>query len=191
MGSHSLLQRIFPTQGSNLGLLYCRQTLYQLSHQGIPHQSVSQFSRSVVSTLCNPMNCSTPGLAIYHQLLEFTQTCLVSQWWHPTISSSVIPFSSHLQTFPSSGSFPMSQFFTSGGQSVVASSQHQSVQWIFRTDFLYDWLVGPPYWLRDSQESSPAPQFKTSNFWCSAFFIVHLSHSYMTIGKTIDRLVLV
>ena len=44
----------------------------------------------------------------------------LSQWWHPTISSSVIPFSSHLHFLPASGSFPMSQFFTSGGQSIRA-----------------------------------------------------------------------
>ena len=48
--------------------------------------------------------------------------CPLSRWYHPTISSSVIPFSSHLQSFPASGSFQMSQFFTSGGQSIGASS---------------------------------------------------------------------
>ena len=48
--------------------------------------------------------------------------CPLSQWWHPTISSSVIPFSSCLQYFPASGSFPVSQFFTSGGQSIEASA---------------------------------------------------------------------
>ena len=51
-----------------------------------------------------------------------SDSCPLSQWCHPTISSSVIPFSSHLQSFPSSGSFPMSQLFTSGGQSIVASA---------------------------------------------------------------------
>ena len=57
-------------------------------------------------------------------------------WCHPTISSSVIPFSSHLKSFPASGSFQMSQFFASGGQSTGVQLQHQSFQWIFRTDFL-------------------------------------------------------
>ena len=51
----------------------------------------------------------------------------LSQWWHPTISSSIIPFSSCLQSFPASGSFPMSQVFASGGQSIVASV---SASWI-------------------------------------------------------------
>ena len=70
-------------------------------------------------TLCNPMDCSMPGFPVYHQLPELTQTqCQLSQWCHPTISSSVIPFSSRLQSFPASGSFQMSQFFPSGGQSI-------------------------------------------------------------------------
>ena len=47
--------------------------------------------------------------------------CPLNWWWHPTISSSVVPFSSHLQSFPASGSFPMSQFFTSGSQSIGTS----------------------------------------------------------------------
>ena len=74
-------------------------------------------------TLCNTMDCSMPGFPVHHQLLEFTQTHVLSRWWwHPAISSSVVPFSSHLQSFPASGSFPMSQLFTSGGQSIGASA---------------------------------------------------------------------
>ena len=74
-------------------------------------------------TLCDPMDCSTPGFLAHHQLLEFTQTHVHSiKWCHPTIMSSIIPFSSRLQSFPSSGSFRMSQFFTSGGQSIEVSS---------------------------------------------------------------------
>ena len=73
--------------------------------------------------LCNPMDCKhsrlpcpspTPGAC--------SNSCLLSQWCHPTIQSSVILFSSCLQSFPASGSFPMSQFFTSAGQSVGASA---------------------------------------------------------------------
>ena len=74
-------------------------------------------------TRCNPMDCSMPGFPVHHQLLEFTQTQRpLSRWCHPTISSSVIPFSFHLQSFPASGSFPVSQFFASGGQSVGVSA---------------------------------------------------------------------
>ena len=63
------------------------------------------------------MDCNTPGLPVHHH----SNSCLLSQWCHPTISSSVILFSSHLQSFPASGSFQMSQFFTSGGQSIGVS----------------------------------------------------------------------
>ena len=70
------------------------------------------------------MNHSTPGLPVHHQLLEFTQIhpCPLSRWCHPTISSSVVPFSSCPQSFPVSGSFPVSQLFTSGGQSTGVSA---------------------------------------------------------------------
>ena len=68
------------------------------------------------------MDCSTPGFPIHHQFLEIAQTCPLSQWWHPTISSSVVPLSSHLQSFPASGSFQMSQFITSSGQSIGVSA---------------------------------------------------------------------
>ena len=73
--------------------------------------------------LCDPMDCSTPGLRVHHQLPEFTQnSCPLSRSCHPTISSSVVPFFSHLQSFPASGSFQMSQFFTSDGQSIGVSA---------------------------------------------------------------------
>ena len=72
-------------------------------------------------TLCNPMDCSTPGFPVSHHLLELAQTH-VSQWCHWTISSSVIPFSFWTQFFPASGSFPISRLFASGGQSIGASA---------------------------------------------------------------------
>ena len=87
--------------------------------------SLFQFSSVAQSclTLCDPMDCSTPGLPVHHQLQEFIQTHV-----HrvgdtiPTLSSSVVPFSSHPQSFPASGSFQMSQFFPSGGQSIGVSA---------------------------------------------------------------------
>ena len=87
-------------------------------------------------------------------------SCPLTQWCHPTISSSVVPFSSYLQSFPASGSFLMSQFFTSGSQSIGISASVSVLQWIFRVDFLQDWLVWSPCSPKDSQESSPTPQFK-------------------------------
>ena len=76
-------------------------------------------------TLCDPMDCSTPGFPVHHQLPELAQNHV--HWVgdainHPTISFSIIPFSSCLQSFPASGSFPLSQFFASGGQSIGVSA---------------------------------------------------------------------
>ena len=72
------------------------------------------------SIFCNPMDCSKPGFPVHHQLPEFTQTHV--HRCHSTVSSSVVPFSSCLQFFPASGSFPISRFFTSGGQSIGVSA---------------------------------------------------------------------
>ena len=67
----------------------------------------------------------------------------------------------------------------------VLELQFQYQTEYFRVDFLYDWMLWSPSGQRDSQESSPAPQFKTSILWHSVFFMVQLSHLYMTTGKTI------
>ena len=82
-----------------------------------------QFSRSVMSHSLWPHGlqhtrppCPSPTPRVY------SSSCPSSQWCHPTISSSLIPFSSHHQSFPASGSFLMSQFFASGGQSIVVSA---------------------------------------------------------------------
>ena len=106
------------------------------------------------------------------------------QWWNWTILSFVVPFSSFLQSFPASGSFPMSAFFASGGQSIGASASASVLP--MNTQ---DWPpLGWTGWISlqslNCQESSPTPQFKSINYWCSAFFMFQLSHSYMTIGKT-------
>ena len=88
----------------------------------IPSVQFSSVAQSC-PTLCDPMNCSTPGLPVHHQLPEFTQTQrLSSQWCHPAISSSVIPFSACPQPLPASETFPMSQVFASGGQSTGVSA---------------------------------------------------------------------
>ena len=86
-------------------------------------QSVSQFSRSVVSDSLQPHEsqharppCPSPAPGVY------ANSCPSSQWWHPAISSSVIPFSSYPQSPPASGSFPMSQLFSWGGQSIGVSA---------------------------------------------------------------------
>ena len=156
----------------------------------VQFSSVAQLCR----TFCNPWTAArqapyplpAPGVCL--------NSCPSSWWCHPTISSSAVPFSSRLQSCPTSGSFPMSWFFVSGGQSIGVSAsasvlpmniqslqglfqwvdssyqeakvlefqlQHQSFQWIFRIDFLEDWLVWSPCSPRDSQESSPTPQLNS------------------------------
>ena len=137
MGHHYLLQGIFLTQGSNRGLLLCGHTLYQLSYLGSLIYSLTtkhdisseifvdglhqieeiwinkvavQFSSvdQLCLTLCDPKKHSMPGLPVHHQPPEFTQTQVrrVSDAIQP---SSVVPFASSLQSFPTSRSFQMSQ----------------------------------------------------------------------------------
>ena len=87
--------------------------------------------------------------------------CPLSRWCHPTISSSVVPFTSCLQSFPASGSFPITQFFESGGQRIGASASASVLP-----VNIQDWFPLGLIFLQskgDSQESSPAPQFKSIN----------------------------
>ena len=114
-----------------------------------------------------------------------SNSCPLSQWCHPTISSSAIPFSSCLQSFPASGSFPMSQFITAGVQSIGAS-----VSALVLSMNIQDWF---PLGLTSlislqSKRLSSLLQHHSSKaliLQCSAFFIVPLSYPYMTTGKTI------
>ena len=143
------------------------------------------FSSSVVSDSLQPyglqhtrLPCPSPSPG----------ACLNSwplNWWcHPTISSSVIPFSSCPQSLLASGSFPMSQLFTSGGQSIraLASASVLPVNiqdWFCRIDW-FDLLAVQGTLKNLLQHHS----LKAAILWCSAFLIVQFSHSYMTPGKT-------
>ena len=79
-------------------------------------------------TLCNPLNCSTPDLPVHHQLQVHPNVCPLCRWCHPTISSSVVPFSSCPQSFPASGSFQTTHLFTSGGVSASTSVPPMNTQ---------------------------------------------------------------
>ena len=92
-----------------------------------------------------------------------SNSCTLSWWCHPTISSSVTPFSSCPQSFPASESFPMSWLYTWGGQSIRASTSASILSMNIQGWFLKDWLVWSPCIPRDSQESSPAPHLKSIN----------------------------
>ena len=113
-------------------------------------------------TLCDPMNRSTPGLPVHHQLPEFTQTPM------HLVDNAIQP--SHPLSSPSPPAFNLSphqglfQGVSSSHQvTKVLELQHLSFQRIFRTDFLSDGLDGSPCNPRDSQESSPTTQFKSIN----------------------------
>ena len=92
----------------------------------------------------------------------YSNSCPLSWWCHPTISSSVVPFSSCLQSFAASGSFLMSQFFASGSQSIGVSPSATVFPINIQDWFLLRW-TGSPYSPRDSQESLPTPQLKSVN----------------------------
>ena len=196
-------------------------------------KNIRQFSRSVESNSLQPHGLQHSRLPCpFSTPRVHSNSCPSSQWCHPTISSSVVPVSFCLHSFPVSGSFfffffffnfilffnftvlywfchistwihhrytrvphpepssllpphtiPLghdtgclglvhwddpgsflrSQFFQQVAKVLEFQLQHQSFQWIFRTDFLWDWLVGSPWSPGDSQESSPTPQFKSIN----------------------------
>ena len=124
--------------------------------------------------------CPSPTPRVY------SDSCPLSWWYHPSISSSAVPFSSCLQPFPASRSFQKSQLFKSGGQSigVSASMNIPPNEYSWLISFRMDWLEllevqGTLKSLLQCQ--SP----KASILWHLAFFIVQCSHTHMTTGKTI------
>ena len=129
--------------------------------------SLFQFSSvaQLCPTLCNSMDCSMPGLPVHHQLTPraYSNSCPLSWWCFPTISSSVVPFSSCLQSFPVSGSFQMSQFLTSGGQSIGVSASASVLPKYIQDWSHLGWTGLISLQSNDSQESSPTPQFKSIN----------------------------
>ena len=143
-----------------------------------------QFSCLVVSNSENPElqharpPCPSPIPGVY------PNPCPSSQWCHPTISSSVVPLSSSPQSFPASGSFQMSQLFASGDQSIGVfsfnispSSEHPGLI-SFRMDWLH--LLAVHRTLKSLLQHHSS---KASILRRSAFFIVQLSHPYMSTGK--------
>ena len=121
--------------------------------------------------------CPSPSLR------ACSNSCPLGQWCRPTISSSVSPFSSCLQSFPVSGSFPMSQLFASGGQSVSASTP---VLLMKTQDWSpLGWTVLISLQQRTLKSLLQHHSSKAPILQCSAFFIVQLSHLYMTTGKIV------
>ena len=178
MGSLSLLQWIFLTQKLNRGLLHCRWILYQLSYQ---FSSVAQ----LCPTLFDPMDCSTPGFPVHHQLLELTQTHVhrvsnAIQPSHPLLSPSTPAFnlSQHQGLFNESVLLIRWPKYWSFSFNISPSNEHSGL-----ISFRMDWLdllavQGTPKSLLQHHSS------KASVLQCSVFFTVQLSHPYMTTGKT-------
>ena len=134
-------------------------------------------------TLCDPGDCNTPGFPDLRQLLKLGQTHVQSQWCHPTISSSVIPASPPVFNFPQHQG--LSQWVSSLHQVAKVLEfqlQHQTFQWIFPLGWT-GWFSLQSKWL--SRIFSNTTVQKHQFFCAQAFFIVQLSHPYMTTGKTI------
>ena len=135
-------------------------------HPSLPF--LDQFSCSVVSNGLQyarlPCPSPTPGAC--------SNSCPSSQWCHPTISSSVVPFSTCLQSFPASGSFPVSQFFTSGGQSIGASVSASSSVFLMN---IQDWLpLGWTSWI-SLQSKGLSRVFSNTTLQKHQFFSVLLN----------------
>ena len=114
--------RDLPDPGINPHLLHWQADSLLLSHQGNIVIKFSSVAQSCL-TLCYCMDWSMPGLPVHHQTPRvYSNSCPLSWWCHPAISSSVIPLSFCLQSFPASGSFQMSQFFASRGQRIGVSA---------------------------------------------------------------------
>ena len=123
--------------------------------------------QAVQPTLAAPVPCRLPCPSPTPR--AYSNSCPLSRWYHPTISSSVIPFSSCLQSFLASGSFPMSQFFTSGGQNTGVSASELILQMNIQELFSLEWTGWTPCRPRDSRESFPTPQFKSINSLALSF----------------------
>ena len=114
--------------------------------------------------LCDPMNCSTPGACPPLSLRVCLNSRLLSQWCYPTISSSITRFSLCFQSFPVSGSFPMSRLMASDGQSIQTSASASVLP--MNIQYWFPWGLTDLISLQSkglSQEYSPTPQFRSIN----------------------------
>ena len=159
---------LYPVQRFSRCILHIsetsRVTIYSLNISSV------HFSCSVMSNSLRPHEsqharppCLSPTPRVY------SNSCPSSWWCHTTISSSVVPFSSCPQSLPASGSFPMSQLFTWGGQSTGVAASAQVLLMNTQDWSHLGWLVESPCSPRDSQESSPAAQFKSITFSVLSF----------------------
>ena len=180
------------TEGSKVTPMQCVALVPTLCDHLCSLNSCSvQFRCSVMSDSLQPHGlqharppCPSPTSTVN------SNSCPLSQWCHPAISSSVIPFSSCPQSSPASGSFPVSQFFPSGGQNVgvsvsaLVNDEFTSNEYSGLISFRMDWLdiLAVQGTLKNLLQHHSS---KESILLCSAFFIVQLSYPYIATGKTI------
>ena len=119
-----------------------------------------QFSRSFVSDSLQPHTAASQASLFFTNSGACSNSCSLNWWCYPTISYSDVPFSSRLQSFPTTGTFPVSQFFTPVGQSIGVSASASILPMNIQDWFLLGLTSGFPCSPRDSQESYPTPQFK-------------------------------
>ena len=168
-------------------------------HYSVALSQVRCFSKCLLYFWATQFSCSVVSNSLWHHGLQhprlpcpspaprvWSNSCPLSQWCHPTISSSVVPFSSHLQSFLASGSFLRSQFFASGGQSMGVSASTSVLPMNIQ-----DWFpLGGTGWISFQSKGLSRVFYKhhsskASILRRSAFFIVQLAHPYMTNGKTV------
>ena len=149
----------------------------------------SQFNCSVMFDSLRPYGLQHARLPCPSPTPGACSNSCPSHWWcHPTISFSVIPFSSCLQCFPASGSFPMSLFFTSGGQSIAVSASTSVLPMNIQGWFPLQWTGWPSLQSNGlsgvfSNTTVQKHQFCGTQLW--HFWLLQLSHAYMTTGRTI------
>ena len=162
----ALLAAIFIDTNVNFDLL--RSRLNQLNVDAKPVCAFELYSSTQFSSVTQSCLTLRPH-ALQHTRLPcpsptpgaYSDSCPLSRWCYPAISSSVVPFSSCLQSFPASRSFPMSQFFASGGQRLGVSASASVLPMNIQDWFPLGWTGWISFQSRDSQESSPTPQFKS------------------------------
>ena len=158
-----------------------KKTLYRTMYQSV------QFSCSVVSDSLLPHGlqharfpCPSPTLGVY------SNSCLLHWWCHPNISPSVVPFSSHLQSFPASGSFPISWFFPSGGQSIGVSASASVLPMNIQNWFPLGWTGWISLLSKGLSRVFSNTTVQKHQFFSAQLSLQSNSHiPYMTTGKTI------
>ena len=158
-----------------------------------------QFSHPVMSDSLRPHESQHARPPCLSSTPRDTHSCPLSQWRHPTISSSVAPFSFHLQSFPASGSFPRNWLFTSGGLSIGVSASASVLPMTPQDWSPFGWTGWISLHARDSQQSSPTPQFKSINSLALSFLYsptltsIHdywKNHRWTFVGKVMSLLLI-